>query len=65
MKGAWRLTSWIETRDGKRYYEAGPKSEEMQKLNSSFTYLHSAASLSNLVGTGAMILYGFVLAEKM
>ncbi|KAK0801721.1 hypothetical protein LTR91_013590 [Friedmanniomyces endolithicus] len=54
-----------ETRDGKRYYEAGPKSEEMQKLNSSFTYLHSAASLSNLVGTGAMILYGFVLAEKM
>ncbi|KAK0786415.1 hypothetical protein LTR02_012549 [Friedmanniomyces endolithicus] len=54
-----------ETRDGKRYYEAGPKSEEMQKLNSSFTYLHSAASLSNLVGTGAMIFYGFVLAEKM
>jgi len=34
-------------------------------LNSSFTYLHSAASISNLVGTGAMIFYGFMLAEKM
>ncbi|KAK3626957.1 hypothetical protein LTR56_019496 [Elasticomyces elasticus] len=54
-----------ETRDGKRYHDPGPKSTEMQRLNSSFNYIHSASSLSNLIGTGAMIFYGFVLAEKM
>ncbi|TKA81324.1 hypothetical protein B0A55_02769 [Friedmanniomyces simplex] len=54
-----------ETRDGKRYHDAGPQSAEMQRLNSSFTYLHSASSLSNLIGTGAIIFYGFVLAEKI
>lgn len=55
----------LETRDGKKYYDPGPKSTEMQRLNSSFAYLHGAASLSNLIGLGAMIAYGFTLAEKM
>ena len=55
----------VETRDGKRYHDPGPKTPEMQRLNSSFTYLHSLSSLSNLLGTGAMIYYGFVLAEKL
>ncbi|KAF7196421.1 Xanthocillin biosynthesis cluster protein D [Pseudocercospora fuligena] len=54
-----------ETRDGKRYYEPGPKSEAMQKLNKSFAWLHGASSLSNVVGLGAMLVYGFTLAEKI
>jgi len=54
-----------ETRDGKKYYDAGPKSEEMERLNSSFAWLHGAASLANLVGLGAMLVYGATLAEKM
>ncbi|KAF2172561.1 hypothetical protein M409DRAFT_50236 [Zasmidium cellare ATCC 36951] len=54
-----------ETRDGKRYYDPGPKSPEMQKLNSSFMRLHGVSSLSNLVGLGALLVYGFTLAEKI
>ncbi|CZT25803.1 uncharacterized protein RCC_11472 [Ramularia collo-cygni] len=54
-----------ETRDGKKYYDAGPKSEEMQRLNSSFAKLHGAASLANLIGLGAMFVYGATLAEMM
>ncbi|GIZ39705.1 hypothetical protein CKM354_000307800 [Cercospora kikuchii] len=54
-----------ETREGKRYYDPGPKSAEMQRLNSSFGKLHGASSLSNVIGLGAMIWYGFVLAEKL
>lgn len=37
----------------------------MQKLNSSFMRLHGASSISNLVGLGALLVYGFTLAEKM
>ena len=54
-----------ETRDGKKYHDPGPKSAEMTRLNSSFSKLHGASSLSNLIGTGAMIFYGVVLAEKL
>jgi len=54
-----------ETRDGKKYYDPGPKSLEMQRLNSSFMKLHGASSLSNLIGLGAMVYYGFTLAEKL
>lgn len=60
-----KLTSHEETRDGKKYYDPGPKSDEMQRLNSSFAKLHGAASLANLVGLGAMLAYGATLAEKM
>lgn len=55
----------VETRDGKRYYDPGPKTPEMQRLNSSFAKLHGASSLSNVVGLGAMVLYAFTLAEMM
>ncbi|KAK5122232.1 hypothetical protein LTR85_004142 [Meristemomyces frigidus] len=54
-----------ETRDGKKYYDPGSKTAEMQRLNSSFSKLHGASSLSNVIGLGAMFYYGFVLAEKM
>jgi len=54
-----------ETRDGKRYYEAGPKSPEMQKLNTRFATLHGVSSLSNVLGLVAMIYYGFTLAEQI
>ncbi len=54
-----------ETRDGKRYHDAGPKSEAMQRLNSAFNKIHSASSLSNVVGLGAMLYYGAVLAERI
>lgn len=56
---------FTETRDGKKYYDPGPKSPEMQRLNSSFSKLHGASSLSNMVGLGAMIYYGFLLAEML
>ena len=55
----------LETRDGKRYYDAGPKSPEMEKLNSAFSKLHGASSLANVIGLGAMLYYGVVLAEKL
>jgi len=54
-----------ETRDGKKYYDAGPKSPEMQRLNSQFAKLHGVSSLSNVLGLAAMIYYGFVLAERV
>lgn len=56
---------FIETRDGKKYYDPGPKSAEMEKLNRSFAWLHGASSLSNLIGMGAMMFYGIVLAEQL
>lgn len=55
----------VETRDGKKYYDPGPKSLEMQRLNKSFMRLHGASSLSNLAGLLAMVYYGFTLAEKL
>ncbi|EMD01112.1 hypothetical protein BAUCODRAFT_29508 [Baudoinia panamericana UAMH 10762] len=54
-----------ETRDGKKYYDPGPKSPEMQRLNSSFGVLHGASSLANVIGLVAMLYYGFVLADKL
>lgn len=54
-----------ETRDGKKYYESGPQSAEMQRLNASFAKLHGAASLSNVLGLGAMIVYAFTLACQL
>lgn len=37
----------------------------MQRLNKSFAKLHGASSLSNIIGLGAMLVYGMVLAEKL
>lgn len=54
-----------ETRDGKKSYDAGPHSEEMQRLNKKFGMLHGVSSLTNLVGFLAMCWYGFVLGEGL
>jgi hypothetical protein len=37
----------------------------MKRMNSSFAKLHGAASLANLIGLGAMMVYGFTLAEMI
>ncbi|KIW06200.1 uncharacterized protein PV09_02678 [Verruconis gallopava] len=54
-----------ETRDGKKYYDDGPKSAEMQKLNKTFAALHGVSSLVNLVDIFVMVYYGFVLAGRV
>ena len=54
-----------ETRDGKKSHDAGPHSKEMQDLNRQFGILHSASTVVNLVGLGAMIWYGGVLGRNL
>ncbi|KAF1985200.1 hypothetical protein K402DRAFT_334990, partial [Aulographum hederae CBS 113979] len=54
-----------ETRDGKKYTDEGPHSQDMQRLNKSFAALHGASTLINLTGLGAMIWYGFTLGSMM
>jgi len=54
-----------ETRDGKKYWQEGDKSVEMQRLNKRFSVLHGVSSLINLVGVVATVYYGFVLGERL
>lgn len=54
-----------ETRDGKKSYDKGPHSDEMQKLNKAFGTLHGVSTLLNLSGLGAMIYYAWVLGSKL
>ncbi|KAF2433191.1 hypothetical protein EJ08DRAFT_629475 [Tothia fuscella] len=54
-----------ETVEGKKYWDKGVKSGEMEGLNREFTVLHSVSSAVNLVGIGCTIWYGFILGEKM
>lgn len=54
-----------ETRDGKKSYDAGPHSPEMQRLNKKFGMLHGISSLTNLGGLFAQLYYGVVLAQRM
>ena len=54
-----------EFKDGKKSYDEGPQSEEMQVLNRRFGYLHGASSLLNMVGCVATVVYGFYLAERV
>ena len=54
-----------ETRDGKKSYDVGPHSTEMQKLNRAFGKLHGISSLINLGALVATIWYGFSLAERI
>lgn len=56
---------WSETRDGKKSYDNGPHSKEMQRLNKTFGYLHGASTLTNLAAFGCAIWYGFVLGERL
>jgi hypothetical protein len=53
-----------ETRDKKRYDAEGVKSDEMKRLNNTFSALHGASSLVNLVDIFVMIYYAFVLAGR-
>ncbi|POS88203.1 hypothetical protein EPUL_000343 [Erysiphe pulchra] len=54
-----------ETRDGKKYTDPAPHSEEMQRLNSLFSKLHGISSLLNLLGFISTISYGFTLASRI
>ncbi|KAF2503181.1 hypothetical protein BU16DRAFT_449306 [Lophium mytilinum] len=54
-----------ETRDGKKSYDAGPHSTEMQQLNKRFGTLHGVSSLLNLFAFISTIWYGFVLGERL
>jgi hypothetical protein len=54
-----------EVRDGKKAYDEGPHSEEMQRLNKRFGILHGASSLINVVGCVATVVYGFYLGDRM
>ncbi len=61
---AW-LTIISETRDGKKSYDAGPHSKEMQILNQRFGRMHGISSLLNMAGSLATVWYGIVLAERL
>ncbi|KAL1296995.1 hypothetical protein AAFC00_004591 [Neodothiora populina] len=54
-----------ETRDGKKSYDQGPHSPEMQRLNKAFGSLHGISTILNLAGLGAMIYYAYVLGSKL
>ncbi len=54
-----------ETRDGKRYYEKGPHSKEMVKLNRAFGQTHGLSSLVNVVALMMTVWYGIVLSERL
>ena len=54
-----------ETKDGKKYYEQGPHSEDMKTLNKRFGMLHGLSSLVNLVEILATITYGVILSKRL
>ena len=54
-----------ETRDGKKSYDKGPHSAEMQRLNREFGKMHGISSLFNLVAWLATMWYGVTLAERL
>jgi hypothetical protein len=54
-----------ETKDGKKYYDAGPHSEDMQKLNRRFSSLHGVSSLVNVLEIVITIWYGIGLASRL
>jgi len=54
-----------ETKEGKKYYDEGEKSEEMKQLNKRFSKLHGASSLLNLMGFVSTVVYGFALGGHL
>lgn len=54
-----------ETKEGKKYYDEGPKSETMKKLNSKFGRIHGVSSLLGLVGFMSAAAYGVVLGSNL
>lgn len=60
-----RLRKHQETKDGKKSYDKGPHSKEMQTLNHRFGVLHGISSALNLGGFIAMLWYGVLLGEGL
>lgn len=54
-----------ETKEGKKYYDEGPKSEAMKKLNTRFGRIHGASSVLGLVGLMTTAAYGVVLGSSL
>ncbi|KAK4690922.1 hypothetical protein P7C71_g5969, partial [Lecanoromycetidae sp. Uapishka_2] len=54
-----------ETRDGKKYYDQGPHSREMERLNRAFGRMHGVSALTNLIGLGVTVWYGVLLSERL
>lgn len=60
------VTDWsLAKRDGKQWYEEGPKSDEMRALSKKFGILHGISSLLNLGTIIATIVYGFTLGSRI
>ncbi|CAL8576308.1 hypothetical protein XPA_002196 [Xanthoria parietina] len=55
----------IETRDGKKAYEAPPHSKAMQKLNKDFSRMHGMSASLNLTALAMTVFYGVVLSERI
>lgn len=61
-----KFTDWfLAKRDGKQWYEEGPKSDEMRALSKKFGILHGISSLLNLGTIIATIAYGFTLGSRI
>lgn len=54
-----------ETKEGTKYYDEGPKSDAMKKLNSRFGKIHGASALLNLIGLMGTVAYGVVLGSNL
>ena len=54
-----------EIKEGKKYYDDGPKSEKMAALNKRFGTMHGASSLINMIGLLATGWYGVILGNKI
>lgn len=54
-----------ETRDGKKYCDPAPHSNEMQRFNTSFATMHGISSLLNLAGYLATMFYGVTIAGRI
>ncbi|TID24002.1 hypothetical protein E2P81_ATG02310 [Venturia nashicola] len=54
-----------ETKDGKKYYDAGPKSQEMKALNKKFSVLHGISSTVNMIEVGVLFWYASVLGNRL
>ena len=58
-------SQFAETKDGKKYYDSGPQSSEMERLNKAFSRMHSFSAITNLVGLGITVWYGLLLSERL
>ncbi|KAK5664055.1 hypothetical protein OQA88_269 [Cercophora sp. LCS_1] len=54
-----------ERKDGKKSYDSGPHSQEMQALNKKFSMLHGVSSLLNLGTFVGAVAYGVTLASRL